>query len=205
MVQIHHQWELFLSEVNKRETIAAIEANNDKYCLQKHIEKLAVDTSFTNTKCYFPLSLICSRVKHRISLYFPKHGLGDENSTWILTTDQWNQSIYCYWWSLRGLHVVSSVKLNWSAKQLDIANLLPFTQLSNNSKFRFHNLVIQIFDHAMIKTTCYTIKYSLSTQATRNLEANPRQEQGMFIAIIVQNLLDLLKKSVGTTILYTRF
>ena len=33
------QRELFYSEVNKRETIAAIEANNDKYCLQKQIEK----------------------------------------------------------------------------------------------------------------------------------------------------------------------
>ena len=30
---------LFLSEVNNRETIAAIETNNDTYCLQKRIEK----------------------------------------------------------------------------------------------------------------------------------------------------------------------
>ena len=28
----------FLSEVNNRETISAIEANNDTYCLQKRIE-----------------------------------------------------------------------------------------------------------------------------------------------------------------------
>ena len=33
------QWELFLSEVNNGETIAAIEANNDTYCLQKRVEK----------------------------------------------------------------------------------------------------------------------------------------------------------------------
>ena len=33
------QLELFLSEVNNRETIAAIEANNDTYCLEKWIEK----------------------------------------------------------------------------------------------------------------------------------------------------------------------
>ena len=33
------QRELFLSEVNNRETIAVIEAYNDMYCLQKWIEK----------------------------------------------------------------------------------------------------------------------------------------------------------------------
>ena len=33
------QRELFLSEVNNRETIAAIKANNDTYCIQKEIEK----------------------------------------------------------------------------------------------------------------------------------------------------------------------
>ena len=33
------QWELFLPEVNNKETIAAIEANNDTYYLQKRIEK----------------------------------------------------------------------------------------------------------------------------------------------------------------------
>ena len=33
------KWELCLSEVNNRETIAAIEANHDTYCLQKRIEK----------------------------------------------------------------------------------------------------------------------------------------------------------------------
>ena len=36
--------ELFLSEVNDRETIAAIEANNDTYCLQKRIEKFLLYT-----------------------------------------------------------------------------------------------------------------------------------------------------------------
>ena len=29
-----YQWELFLSEVNSREKIAAIEANHDMYCLK---------------------------------------------------------------------------------------------------------------------------------------------------------------------------
>ena len=33
------QLELFLSEVNNRETIVAIGVNNDTYCLQKRIEK----------------------------------------------------------------------------------------------------------------------------------------------------------------------
>ena len=33
------QRELFVSEVNKRKMIAAIEANNNTYCLQKRIEK----------------------------------------------------------------------------------------------------------------------------------------------------------------------
>ena len=33
------QQELFLSEVNNRETIVAIEANNDTYCFQKRIEQ----------------------------------------------------------------------------------------------------------------------------------------------------------------------
>ena len=33
------QREPFLSEVNNRETIVAIEMNNDTYCLQKRIEK----------------------------------------------------------------------------------------------------------------------------------------------------------------------
>ena len=33
------QPELFLSEVNNKETIAANEANYDMYCLQKRIEK----------------------------------------------------------------------------------------------------------------------------------------------------------------------
>ena len=32
-------WELFLSEVNNREAIAAMEANNDTFCLHKRIEK----------------------------------------------------------------------------------------------------------------------------------------------------------------------
>ena len=39
MNESHEQRELFLSEVNNRETIAAIEANNDTYCLPKRIEK----------------------------------------------------------------------------------------------------------------------------------------------------------------------
>ena len=33
----------FLSEVNNRETIAAIEVNNDTYCLQKRIEKFPLN------------------------------------------------------------------------------------------------------------------------------------------------------------------
>ena len=33
------QLDLFLSKVNKRETIVAIVVNNDRYCLQKRIEK----------------------------------------------------------------------------------------------------------------------------------------------------------------------
>ena len=36
---VGQQRELFLSEVNNRETIAAIEANNDMHCLQTRIEK----------------------------------------------------------------------------------------------------------------------------------------------------------------------
>ena len=36
------QWELFLSEVNNRTTIAAIETNNETYCLQKRIERWCV-------------------------------------------------------------------------------------------------------------------------------------------------------------------
>ena len=34
-----YELELVLSEVNNRTTIAAIEANNDTYCLEKRIEK----------------------------------------------------------------------------------------------------------------------------------------------------------------------
>ena len=37
------QRELFLSEVNNRETIATIEATNDAYCPQKRIEKVPAD------------------------------------------------------------------------------------------------------------------------------------------------------------------
>ena len=37
------QREHFLSEVNNRETIAYIEANNDRYCLQNQIEKFTKD------------------------------------------------------------------------------------------------------------------------------------------------------------------
>ena len=33
------QRELFLTEVNKRETVGAIVVNNGTYCLQKRIEK----------------------------------------------------------------------------------------------------------------------------------------------------------------------
>ena len=44
------QRELFLSEVNYRETIAAIEANNDTYCLQKRIEKFPL-MHFWNNCC----------------------------------------------------------------------------------------------------------------------------------------------------------
>ena len=39
---INTQRELFLSEVNNMETIVAIEANNDTYCLQNRIEKFAL-------------------------------------------------------------------------------------------------------------------------------------------------------------------
>ena len=39
MKEITLQWEVLLSEVNSRETIAAIEANNTTYCLQEWIEK----------------------------------------------------------------------------------------------------------------------------------------------------------------------
>ena len=39
VLAVLNQREHFLSEVNKRETILAIEANNDTYCLQKGIEK----------------------------------------------------------------------------------------------------------------------------------------------------------------------
>ena len=49
------QRELFLSEVNNRETIAAIEANNDIYCFQKRIEK-------------FPLS--CKCILEQIKLHY---------------------------------------------------------------------------------------------------------------------------------------
>ena len=38
------QWEFFLSKVNNRKTIAAIEANNETYCLQKLIEKFPLET-----------------------------------------------------------------------------------------------------------------------------------------------------------------
>ena len=42
------QRELFLSEVNNRETIAAIEVNNDMYCLEKQIEMLLLEVEFFN-------------------------------------------------------------------------------------------------------------------------------------------------------------
>ena len=38
-IMFNNQGELFLSEVNNRETIAAIEVNKDTYFLQKRIEK----------------------------------------------------------------------------------------------------------------------------------------------------------------------
>ena len=41
----HGHWELFLSEVNKRETVVAIEADNDTYCLQNWIEKFPLSTN----------------------------------------------------------------------------------------------------------------------------------------------------------------
>ena len=45
------QYYVFLSEVNNRETIVAIEANNDSYFLQKRIEKfplIDIDDEFGN-------------------------------------------------------------------------------------------------------------------------------------------------------------
>ena len=45
------QPELFLSEINNRETIAAIEANNDTYCFQKRIEK------FPLKRVFYPVTL----------------------------------------------------------------------------------------------------------------------------------------------------
>ena len=43
----------FLSEVNNRETIAAIEENNDTYCLQKRIEKFRCSLLISVRKFYF--------------------------------------------------------------------------------------------------------------------------------------------------------
>ena len=40
----NNQRELFLSIVNNRETIAAIEANNDAYFLQKRTEKFPLNS-----------------------------------------------------------------------------------------------------------------------------------------------------------------
>ena len=43
------QRELFLSEVNDRETIMVTEANDDKYCLQNRMEKFPL----VRFNCYF--------------------------------------------------------------------------------------------------------------------------------------------------------
>ena len=45
MTRKSEQWKLmlFLWQVNNRETMAAIEANNDMYCVQKWIEKFPLD------------------------------------------------------------------------------------------------------------------------------------------------------------------
>ena len=43
--QLPIQREIFLSEVNNRETKAAIEANNDIYCFQKWIENSRCENS----------------------------------------------------------------------------------------------------------------------------------------------------------------
>ena len=40
------QRELFLSEVNNKETIAVIKGNNETYCLQKRIENVPAVTLF---------------------------------------------------------------------------------------------------------------------------------------------------------------
>ena len=46
------QRELFLLEVNNRETITAIEENNDTYCLQKRIEKFPLRFYFLKFSFY---------------------------------------------------------------------------------------------------------------------------------------------------------
>ena len=43
--QYCYQRQHFLSEVNNREAIAVIEANNNTYCLQKRLEKFPLDTT----------------------------------------------------------------------------------------------------------------------------------------------------------------
>ena len=70
------QRELFLSEVNNKETIVATEANNSRYCLQKWIEKFPL---------YCFLNVVFQHVCPNVTISLDLNG-----SNWHLVQ-------YCYW------------------------------------------------------------------------------------------------------------
>ena len=74
-----NQREHFLSEVNNRETIAATEANNGAYCLQKRIEKFPLNLASKYVEEFGPIKrdvqLSRGRIK-RDPLYLPLHYRG---------------------------------------------------------------------------------------------------------------------------------
>ena len=51
--------EFFLLEVNNGETIAAIESNNDTYCLQKRIEKFPLMELISKSNLVYDVSIFC--------------------------------------------------------------------------------------------------------------------------------------------------
>ena len=70
-----YQRELFLSEVNNRETIAATEANNETYCLQKRIENVPLVTEIKLLSC------MLKSVKIRIPITHNQSDLGYQLAT----------------------------------------------------------------------------------------------------------------------------
>ena len=86
------QRELFLSKINNRETITAIEANNDTYCLQKWIEKFPLKPrKYANGCQAWILCYVCTSVM-QTAISFYEEIDRDYVSGWII---DWELTLAC--------------------------------------------------------------------------------------------------------------